>query len=423
MSGACFSLNVIAFIKCRYIYLDFISNFTVSDTAKPLKPITFRQNFARALLGFILKSENTKTTPIIGKPMKSIRVGSALPAYRNRNVPLQIHLPAKENKSIVILTVPKADSPHSHQKNVGITLDEHLIFNLLSEKYQHVQISEIATKSDLRRVVDRRPDLVFSGVKYFDFGDGKTWLNDFLDQCGIAYMASNRKALEREANKSHAKDIVQKAGVQTARYFKSVPGQHLTETSIPIAFPLFIKPVIGGDSRGVDAFSYVHDFASCKAKVSKIYSKQNNTTLAEAYLTGREFTVGVFQDCKTHNCTTMPVEIIASKNKNGHRILDFHIKKNDTEQVVAVASAVLLKQLSTMAEAAFKALGGKSFGRIDIKMGGHNVLHFIEANLMPGLGQGYFFRSCLLNLNMSYDQMILRIAANGLGVSADAAVS
>lgn len=56
-------------------------------------------------------------------------------------------------------------------------------------------------------------------------------------------------------------------------------------------------------------------------------------------------------------------------------------------------------------------------------MDGHNVLHFIEANLMPGLGQGYFFRSCLLNLNMSYDQMILRIAANGLGVSADAAVS
>ena len=370
-----------------------------------------------------MKSENTKTIPIIGKPMKSISVGSKFPAYRNRNVSPQIHLPVKDNKSIVILTVPKADSPHIHQKNVGITLDERLILNLLSQKYQHVQISEIASKSDLRRVVNTRPDLVFSGVKYFDFGDGKTWLNDFLDQCGIAYMASNRKALEREANKSHAKDIVQKAGVQTARYFISVPVEHLTETSIPIAFPLFLKPVIGGDSRGVDAFSYVHDYASFKAKISKIYSKQNNTTLAEAYLTGREFTVGVFQDCKTHNCTTMPVEIIASKNKNGHRILDFHIKKNDTEQVVAVASAVLRKQLSTMAEAAFKALGGKSFGRIDIKMGGHNVLHFIEANLMPGLGQGYFFRSCLLNLNMSYDQMILRIAANGLGVSADAAVS
>lgn len=178
-------------------------------------------------------------------------------------------MPVEENKSIVLLSVPKANSPHTRQKNDGITFDEHLIFNLLSKKYQHVQISEIATKSDLRRVVNRRPDLVFLRVKYIDFGDGKTWLNDFLDQCGIAYMASNRKALGREANKSHAWDIVQKAEVQTARYFQSVLGQHLTEPSIPIAFPLFLKPVIGGDSRGVDAFSYVHDFASFKAKVLK----------------------------------------------------------------------------------------------------------------------------------------------------------
>ena len=42
------------------------------------------------------------------------------------------------------------------------------------------------------------------------------------------------------------------------------------------------------------------------------------------------------------------------------------------------------------------------------------VPHFIEANLMPGLRKGYFYRSCLLNLNMSYEQMILTVADNGL---------
>lgn len=39
MSDAYFLLNVIAFIKCRYRYLDFISIFIVSDSSKPLKPI------------------------------------------------------------------------------------------------------------------------------------------------------------------------------------------------------------------------------------------------------------------------------------------------------------------------------------------------------------------------------------------------
>ena len=40
--------------------------------------------------------------------------------------------------------------------------------------------------------------------------------------------------------------------------------------------------------------------------------------------------------------------------------------------------------------------------------------HFIEANLMPGLRKGYFYRSCVLNLDMSYDDMIFSIANTGL---------
>ena len=40
--------------------------------------------------------------------------------------------------------------------------------------------------------------------------------------------------------------------------------------------------------------------------------------------------------------------------------------------------------------------------------------HFMEANLMPGLRKGYFYRSCKLNLNINYDEMILNIANTGL---------
>ena len=42
------------------------------------------------------------------------------------------------------------------------------------------------------------------------------------------------------------------------------------------------------------------------------------------------------------------------------------------------------------------------------------VSHFIEVNLMSGLRKGYFYRSCLLNLDMNYDEMILSIANTGL---------
>ena len=38
----------------------------------------------------------------------------------------------------------------------------------------------------------------------------------------------------------------------------------------------------------------------------------------------------------------------------------------------------------------------------------------MEANLMLGLRKGYFYRSCLLNLNMNYEDMIFSIANTGL---------
>ena len=71
-------------------------------------------------------------------------------------------------------------------------------------------------------------------------------------------------------------------------------------------------------------------------------------------------------------------------------------------------------ETNRMGLGSFKALGGKSLGRIDIKMDHLGVPHFIEANLMPGLRKGYFYRSCVLNLDMSYEDMIFSIANTGL---------
>ena len=70
--------------------------------------------------------------------------------------------------------------------------------------------------------------------------------------------------------------------------------------------------------------------------------------------------------------------------------LDFDIKKNDEEKVIAVLDSKIFNKLSKIAKKSFTALRGKSFGRIDIKMNHKGIPHFIEANLMPGLRKGLF---------------------------------
>ena len=320
----------------------------------------------------------------------------------------------KVDKRIEILIVPNPKGKNAHQDNVGIILEEDKILKILSKRYKKVSIANIKNKNDLQKLVKRKPDLVFSGVKYFLFGKEKIWLNDYLEMYKIPYIASSKSALDNESDKNKAKKIIRLAKIKTADFFTTYPNEHLEAKSIPISFPLFIKPVKGGDSRGIDSSSIVNNFDSFKKKVLEIKEKHNLNSIAETYLTGREYSVGIFEESITGILRALPVEIIVKKNINGHNILDFNVKKNDEEKVIAVKDIKIFNEISKLAKQSFKALGGKSLGRIDIMMNDKGIPYFMEANLMPGLRKGYFYRACVLNLGMTYEDMIFTIANTGL---------
>ena len=343
---------------------------------------------------------------IAKKPIST--TATILPFKKGNDVPIKI------NKSIEIVVVPNLGDLNAHQDNVGIILEEEKILKILSKRYKNVSITKINSEEDLEKLVIRKPDLVFSGVKYFYFNNRNIWLNDYLEIYDIPYIASSRAALDNESDKNRAKKIMKRAKIKTADFFITAPEEHKTELSIPIKFPLFIKPIKGGDSRGIDANSIVYDFLSFKAKVLDIKLKHNLPSLVETYLPGKEYSVGIFEDNTNGSLRAMPVEIVVKKNVRGHCILDFDVKKSDEEKVIAVTDIKIFNKLSKLAKDSFKALGGKSLGRIDIKMNHRGIPHFIEANLMPGLRKGYFYRSCVLNLDMSYDDMIFSIANTGL---------
>ena len=335
-------------------------------------------------------------------------IGKILPLRKN-NI-----LTIKSIKTIEIVIVPNFGEVNSHQDNVGIILEEEKILKILSKRYKNVSITEINCEQDLEELVARKPDLVFSGVKYFFFNNRKVWLNDYLEMFDIPYIASSKVALDNESNKNQAKKLMQKAKIKTADFFITNPGEYLDEALIPIKFPLFIKPVTGGDSRGIDKNSIVLNFESFSAKVLDIKVEQNSPSLVETYLSGKEYSVGIFEDSIDGSLRAMPIEIIVKKNVDGNCILDFDVKKNDEEKVIPVTDIKVFNKLSKLAKDSFKALGGKSLGRIDIKMNHLGIPHFIEANLMPGLRKGYFYRSCVINLGMSYEDMIFSIANTGL---------
>ena len=325
------------------------------------------------------------------------------------------HKSNKINKYIEIVMI----EGDIKQTNIAIDIDAEVILNILSKAYEKVVISIIRNKEDLDDLMKKKPDLVFSGVKYFTFcnhlgKDEIIWLNDYLDDHNISYIGSNRKALENEYDKSVAKDIIRKSNINTADFFTSCPGEYKNKESLPVNFPLFIKPITGGDSRGIDQDSIVNNFEDFEKKVSSINKNQKSNSLIEAYLSGKEYSVAIIEDHLKNSISAMPVEIAPNCQPQKHSILDFDTKIKDAEQVIAVLNLEIHEKISALAIIAFKALNGRSFGRIDIKMDDFGVPYFMEANFMPGLKKGYFYRACFLNQNMSYEQMILMIADTGL---------
>ena len=118
----------------------------------------------------------------------------------------------------------------------------------------------------------------------------------------------------------------------------------------------------------------------------------------------------------------MPIELVATPDDNGVRMLSKQVKHNNEEQVSEITDENIKQKVTTLAINAFKALGARDYGRIDIRLDKHGTPHFLEANLIPSLISGYgsFPKACLLNMGLSYEDMMLHITRLGLVRNLDA---
>jgi D-alanine-D-alanine ligase len=295
------------------------------------------------------------------------------------------------------------------------------IVGLLKNFYTQVDVIVINSPADLGKIILAKPDLVFLGMKFVPSNTklglndpNKIWLSDYLDEHQINYTGSGQLAHELELNKDFAKQRVRDRGINTSNFYV----RHQLEAFIPnssLAFPLFIKPTNRGGGLGIDSDSVVNTYQQLEAKVLSISLNHGSDSLIEEYLPGREFSVAILKDRAAAGYFIMPLELVAPLDSRGARILSEEIKAADSEDYLAVVDPTIKKIVSELAMKVFEALGARDYGRIDIRLDDAGVPQFLEANLLPSLLDGYgnFPKACLLNLNLSYGDMILEITKLG----------
>lgn len=306
------------------------------------------------------------------------------------------------------------------------------IFDILCNHYSKVGISVVDSMADLEQMVQKTPDLVFTGLKRLPSrwgADGgvveEIWLSDYLELHGISYTGSSKQAVELDMNKADAKLNIQQAGLATAPYFTAFPGEHLNTQDIPLEFPLFVKPINAGGGQGIDANSLVYNFSEFEKKVAAIFLRYKVMSLVEEYLPGREFSVGILKEEHTDEYSVMPIEMMASPDENGRRTLgNLHLRSSTVKRaIVDVSDEIIRAKVVPLAIEAFHSLGARDYGRIDIRLDESGIPHFLEANLLPGIrSHGTFPTACKLNIGLDHEAMILSIVRLGLARTAEISV-
>ena len=234
-----------------------------------------------------------------------------------------------------------------------------------------------------RRLADGAAwDLVFNtaeGVRGFG---REAQVPALLEAFEIAYTFSDPLVSALTLHKGMAKRVLRDAGVPTAD-FRVLAGEADLEQALP-PFPLFVKPVAEGTAKGIDAGSRVADGKALAARCRLLWAKYAQPVLVEPYLPGREFTVGVLgEGAKARAVGTLELRLRASAEPGVYSYLNKELSEERVDLPLADAAAAAL--VEPVALAAWRALGGRDAGRIDLRLDADGRPQVLELNPLPGL--------------------------------------
>jgi D-alanine-D-alanine ligase len=217
-------------------------------------------------------------------------------------------------------------------------------------------------------------------------------------------------------HKGLTKAVVRDAGLPTPAFLVVEDVRDLARLNdagrAPLRFPLFAKPVAEGTGKGVTPASRVDGADELAGACAGLLEEFRQPVLVEEYLPGREFTVGVLGTGGEARCLGTLEIVLRGGAEPG--VYSYQNKERCEEfveyRLVHAAEDEQVRRAERVALAAWRALGGRDAGRIDLRSDAAGNPHFLEANPLAGLHPTHSDLPMLATaLGMSYVELIGRI--------------
>jgi len=227
-----------------------------------------------------------------------------------------------------------------------------------------------------------RWDLVFNIAEGLKGYGREAQVPALLDAYGIPYTFSDPLVLSLSLHKGMAKHVVRDLGIPTADFCVVE-----TELDIPLVrlpFPLFVKPVAEGTGKGVRAASKVSNPGELHSVCRDLLQRFMQPAIVETFLPGREFTVGIAGTGREARALGL-MEVILVEGAEGDAYS--YANKEGYEDLVQykLVNDLAAQKAVEVALAAWKGLGCRDAGRVDLRSDASGIPAFIEVNPLAGL--------------------------------------
>ncbi len=221
-----------------------------------------------------------------------------------------------------------------------------------------------------------------------------------LELLNLPYTGSGVMASAIGMDKWRTKLLWRAAGLPTADWDILVADSDFAAIEKRLGLPIFVKPAREGSSIGM---SKVTEAGTLKAAFETAV-EHDALVLAEKFIDGAEFTVGILGD------TALP--LIRLQPAQEKAFYDFEAKylRDDTQYHcpagLADAQEMALRQLALDA---FRLVEGRGWGRVDLMLDSLGNPYLLEVNTSPGMTDHSLVPMAARVAGLSFDQLCIAI--------------
>ncbi len=263
----------------------------------------------------------------------------------------------------------------------------------------HMEIGGRGRGFALEHLLGASADVVFPAL-HGGMGEDGT-LQALLDLGGVVYAGTGMLGSSLAMDKDVTKRLLRDAGIPTPDWLVNPTAQEAVER---LGLPLIAKPVAGGSSVRLyllDDTAQVEERIRLEA-VRASGSGEASDMMFEAFVAGREFTVGILGE------EALPVGEIVSE----HRLFDYECKYQvgmADEVFPAEIPDPLVQTLQERALRVHRLLRLRDFSRVDFMVDGEGEAWCLEANTLPGMTSNSLLPKAARAAGMTFPELCDRI--------------